>query len=272
MKKKIAITGGEGFLGRYVYEQLIKHNYSVLLLDKKKHSLFNQKSLKTFLKDIDVIIHLAAKNRDTDVNIFQTNAVGTLMLIEAAKEFCPSARIILASSFQVYNAVNMYSFSKKAAEELLNLQIKGSDLKGTILRIANIYGPGCRPFYNSVIATFIHLIKDGKRVLVNGNGSQKRDYIYVGDVVSAILAVVKYQQKKAIEEFDICTGKLFSLNQVLKLLQKAIQKKVKIVYDKSFIPKEKTINKSFNYAQQKLGWSPKVSLINGLEMSINEKD
>lgn len=267
---KIAVTGQEGFLGNILISELNRRKYSISTFDRKKNSLEDPKSLKSFLSGVDVVIHLAAKNRDSNYNIFKVNTLGTLNLLEGMKEFSPSARIIFASSFQVYGKTNIYSQSKKSAEEIIALFTESSNIKATILRIANIYGPGCKPFYNSVITTFSYLIKSNKEVVVNGSGKQLRDYIYVDDVVMAIINAINYKQQKKIEYFDICTGKLTSLKEILNIFKNTVKRPVKVIYNKEHQNREKIVKKNFYKASIKLKWKPKMKLEKGIELIINE--
>lgn len=267
---KVAITGQEGFLGKSLAKELKRRKYLVSTFDRQKNDLEDYKSLKSFLSGVDVVIHLAAKNRDSNFNIFKVNTLGTLNLLEGIKEFSPSARIIFASSFQVYGKVNIYSQSKKSAEELINFFTECSNLKATILRIANIYGPGCKPFYNSVIATFSYLIKNNKEVVINGDGKQLRDYIYVDDVVKAIISSVEYKQQKKIEYFDICTGRLVSLKRIIKIFESAIKRPVKVIYNKEHQNRETITKKTYSKARTKLRWKPKIKLEEGIKSTINE--
>src|SRR6266404_193061 len=187
MKNKIAITGAEGFIGSYLKKRLQQENIPFREFDRKKYSLDRPESMKDFLIDIDIVVHLAGANRDTPINILKTNAIDTGGLLQAMSLYAPASRIIFASSFWVYSNNSLYGLSKKMAEEIIEYYARTTSLRGTILRISNVYGPGGKPFYNSVIATFAHLIKNKEKISIIGDGSDMRDYIYVGDVIEAII-------------------------------------------------------------------------------------
>src|SRR3989344_3215110 len=190
-KINVAVTGADGFLGRHVVEKLKKESNIVLFLfDRSKQSLFRVNSLRQFLNKKDVIIHLAAVNRDNNSNLIKVNCLGILGLLEGICKYSPNAKLIFSSSFQVYEKESMYGLSKKFAEELIEYYSKKNNIKSIILRIANIYGSGGKPFYNSAIATFVYQIKTGKPLIINGDGKQKRDYIHVTDVVDAIMKCI----------------------------------------------------------------------------------
>lgn len=266
----IAITGAEGFLGKAVVNCLRAKKIPYTIFDFKKHNLLKPKTLKSLVSDKDIIIHLAAINRGDNIELCKTNILGTISLLEAAAKYAPSSKIIFASTFQVYLKNSLYGLSKKTGEDLIIQYTKKTNLKGIIFRISNIYGPGGKPFYNSVIATFAHLIKTGKELRVNGNGSQKRDYLYVDDVADAIIKAVHYTPKNPAEIFDICSGKETSLNSILKILKEVSGKNFKVEYNKDVKENRWPIsNKTFNKATEFLNWKPKMLLSKGLKNVMN---
>ncbi len=262
---KAAITGATGFLGQAVIRQLKANKISHTVFDRKKHNLLKPRSLKDLVAGRDVIIHLAAVNRGDDLDIVRVNILGTLSLLKAAAKYAPQAKIIFSSTFQIYLKESLYGLSKKFAEDLLLQYTQKAGLKGIILRISNIYGPGGKPFYNSVIATFAHLIKTGEILKINGDGEQKRDFVYVDDVAKAIIKTVLHKQKASLETMNICSGKEISLNDVLETIRGVYRKKFEVMYNKEV--KEKpwpTKGKNFAEAQKLLGWRPTTPLLVGL--------
>ena len=269
---KIAITGADGFLGKAVVKLLEDKKIPYTTLDRKKHNLLNSKSLKSLISRKDIIIHLAAVNRGENIELFKVNTLGTLNLLEATSKYAPGSRIIFSSTFQVYQNSGLYGLSKKTTEDLITEYTKKTDLKGTIFRISNIYGPGGKPFYNSVIATFAHLIKTGKPITINGDGSQKRDFIYVDDVVKAIIKASLHKPHKPLEIIDICSGQEITLNEVLKILKIVSGKNFEILYNNGV--KEKpcpTSSKNFQKAKSLLNWEPTTSLKKGLAAVMKYK-
>lgn len=266
---KVAITGGDGFLGSVVVRKLKSQNIDCTLFNFKKHNLLDPAHLKSFVSGKDIIIHLAAINRGENIELFKVNALGTLNLLEAASRYSPQSRIIFSSTFQVYLNSGLYGLSKKVAEDLIAEYTKKTSLKGTVFRISNIYGPGGKPFYNSVIATFAHLIKEGKPININGNGSQKRDFIYVDDVAEAIVKAVLQKNQKSFEIVDICRGRETTLKEILRILKIVSCKKFEIMYNKTV--KEKpwpTSGKNYKIAKSLLNWKPTTSLKEGLTAVI----
>lgn len=270
---KVAITGGEGFLGRAVIKKLEARNISYTLLNRKKHNLLNSKSLKSLVSGKDVIVHLAAVNRGENFELVKVNTMGTLSLLEAAVQYAPNAKIIFSSTFQVYIDGGLYGLSKRFAEDLISQYTKKTGLTGIILRISNIYGPGGKPFYNSIIATVVHLIKNGESLKINGDGSQRRDFVYVDDVADAIIKAIGIKLKNPMEIIDICSGRETSINKVLEVLRRVSGKKIKVEYNKEV--KEKpwpTRGRNFKKSSRLLGWKPITSLGKGLDLVMRYEE
>lgn len=262
----IAITGASGFIGQAVAKLLeLEKDVVLTKLDREKHSLSDAESLKSFVENQNVVLHLAGVNRGTNPELLNANTVGMLTLLDALKTFSPSTCIVFASTFQVYLPQSLYGLSKKFAEELLQQYSLNRGIKSMILRLSNVYGPGGKPFYNSVIATFAHQIKQGENIIINGDGSQERDYIYVDDVADAFVKAALYKQNNPTETMDICSGESTSLNTIIKIIQSVCGKHVEVVYNEAL--KENpwpTKDKDFSKAQELLDWKPTTSLKDGL--------
>src|SRR3989338_7926784 len=97
---KIAITGGDGYIGSFVVKKLQNRKVKLKLFDLNKYNLLDSESLKDFVRNQDVIIHLAGVNRGANEEIINVNIGGTLSLLEALKKYSPKTRIVFASSFQ----------------------------------------------------------------------------------------------------------------------------------------------------------------------------
>jgi len=269
----VGITGHNGFLGKYVWNKLSSANMSLEGFDLPDNDLFDDNQLNSFVKDKDVIIHLAAQNRADDVTLWKTNTEGLLKLLIAIKKHGKTGcRFVFASSFQVYTptftpkkikessdteANGIYGLSKLAGEALVRSYCKNH----AILRMSNIYGPGGKPFYNSVIATFSHLIKEGKTLTINGDGSSTRDFVFVEDVADAIEKAVSSGKTGT---YNICTGEAVSLNKIIKIISKILKKKVDLKYEPA-AEKELKTKGSFDKAKEELGWQPKTSFAEGMK-------
>jgi len=271
---RIAVTGGNGFLGGQLVRTLQERGIKPLLFDSNRNSLFEIDRLKDFVEGKDLIYHLAGANRDTDFNLIKVNTLGTMGLLEAMVKYGKKgARIILSSSFQVYSPskegcfvdedkitkpISVYGISKLAAENLIENYCRVKGIKGIIFRFSNLYGKGGRPYYNSVVATFLHLIREGKPLVVNGTGGQKKDFLFVGDAVEAMLKILNYTPKTS-EVFNICSGELISLNEIIDVFRKvAMGKEINVNYNSEIKEESGFLKGNYKKALEVLGWSPKA--------------
>lgn len=277
---KIGITGFNGFLGKHLV-QFIKYKYEYELFNKNKYNLFNIESMRQFVEDKDIIFHLAGSNRGSDDELIRINTIGTMNLLEAIKRYSKKdTKIIYTSSLQVYGFTyelirlnekspykpdSVYGISKKTAEDLIDYYNKRFDLKFIIFRISNIYGPGCRPYYNSVISTFIDFIKKNKRITINGDGEQSRDFIYVSDVINAFSKILKQDYDSDI--FNICTGKPTTINEIINTLKILTNFTNDIQYNENDAKTNYLIGDP-SKANEIMGYKSKVSLKDGLTKTI----
>lgn len=267
-KIKIAVTGSNGFLGKYLIDALRqKEDLKLVLFDKTKNSLFNCSTLESFLTGVSTVIHLAGANRDSDFNLIKINTLGTMGLLKGMLTYAPNAKLIFSSSFQA-KGKSIYGLSKAYAEKSIEQVCSESSIKGIILRISNIYGKGAKPFYNSAIATFINQIREGKRLLINGDGNQKRDYVYVQDAVDAIVKSISFNPSSTSEHFDICSGEMTSINDIIEILKKLFSQKIEVEYNKKSLVREEEFTGSPSKAKKSLSWIPRISMEEGLRQTV----
>lgn len=267
----ISVTGANGFLGQHLLKALkLRKDIKLKIFDRKKQNILDYKTLKSFVLGSDIVIHLAGINRDNDeANFLRVNTLGTQSISDAIQNFSPYSRLIFVSTFQIYQPNNMYAFSKLFAEKLIEYNSKKKCLRSTILRISNIYGPGCRPFYNSVIATFVDQIKNQQPLQITGDGEQKRDYIFIDDVVAAIEKAIDFNQEKPIYFFNIASGSLISLNRVVNILKKYSTKKIIVNYKTSHESnKELSFTKDISETYKILNWKPLINIDEGLKLTM----
>ena len=138
------------------------------------------------------------------------------------------------------------------------------DLNSILFRVSNIYGPFSRPHYNSVIATFCYLIANNETIQINGDGEQKRDFIFISDVVDALVKAIDYKGANK-EVFNIGSGKLTSLNQITKVIKKLFKIDVKIKYISNRQEASGWVLTNHEKIHSKLNWEPKVNLEDGLK-------
>jgi len=276
---KVGVTGAYGFIGSHLLDALTSvPEVEVEPFDKERFNLLQKESLKPFVEDKEVIFHLANVNRDTNENLIKINVIGTLNLLETLAQYAkPDVRLIYMSSFQVYQVPakpasinelhptrpqNIYGVSKKAAEEIISCY----PFRSTILRGSNFFGPGCKPYYNSVIATFCDLLSQNKSFTVHGSGEQGRDFLYIGDVVEALLRAIHYKPEGT-EIFNLCGGKVVTVNQLIEILSEISEKKIEVDYKDGSQDNEITWWGDNTKCKEQLNWSPQMGVKEGLKIT-----
>lgn len=241
---KCLVTGGSGFLGSHVADELLKAGHKVIIYDlkkskwiKKKHKfikgdILDKKKLSIALKSVDVIYHLAAL-ADLDLSLnnpiktVNYNILGTVNILDLAKTK-KIKRIIFASSIYVNSEQGgFYRVSKKAAEEYVEEYGKRFGINFTILRFGSLYGT--RSDKSNGLRKIIESGIDKKSITYYGNLKSVRKYI---NVIDAAKSCVKILSKKYKNKFLIIHGKKsFAIKTVLKIIQKMFTEKKEIKFN-----------------------------------------
>ncbi|MEI6863078.1 MAG: SDR family oxidoreductase [Candidatus Omnitrophota bacterium] len=261
------VTGGAGFIGSNIVEELVKRRASVRVLDSlitgnldnikpfSKHINFikgdirDKKALKRALKGIDYVIHQAAlrsvpKSVDDPFTTNDINVFGTLNLLMESKK-AGVKRVVYASSSSAYGDVKKfpqketdlaipispYGVSKLAAEHYCKTFAKTFGLETVSLRYFNVFGPRQNPEskYSAVIPMFIFNMFNGKSPVVEWDGKQARDFTYVGNVVEANLNACVIPGISG-ETFNIACGTSISVMDIVNELNKILKTTIKPKY------------------------------------------
>jgi UDP-glucose 4-epimerase len=251
--KKIAITGGAGFVGTNLARALVSSGHKVQVIDDlstglesnldglelefHKVSILDFASLKEILEGVDVVFHLAAlgsvpRSLKNPRASFQTNALGTLNVLECAKTF--GSHIVFSSSSSVYGAnlklpksedmlpmpLSPYAASKLAGESLIQSYAKSFNTKATTFRFFNIFGSFQRHDhdYAAVIPKWIWSAMNDQPLILYGNGEQTRDFTSVDDVVSILINTLNRNIVHP-TPVNLAFGNRYSLNYVIELLR-----------------------------------------------------
>jgi UDP-2-acetamido-2,6-beta-L-arabino-hexul-4-ose reductase len=269
---KIGVTGANGFLGSHLVTYLKSRSnieiqkYTDNLIDKK-----NKPKLSRFVDYNDIIVHLACLNRASSYDLIETNILGTLNICECFTGVIKPKKLIFASTAQVYLENSIYGISKLSAENIINAYANKYGFKAINLRLANIYGPFCKPNYNSVIATFIYQAMHQLPISLNGNGEQKRDYIFVDDVLCAIYKVIINHNVPKDCIIDICSQHNSSLNEIIAIIRQFCPCQINIQQINTDIKEFNNIKQSNITAKNILKWKPKINLKTGIK-NIFEKE
>ncbi len=298
---KVLVTGGAGFIGSHVVAALQEAGHQPVVVDSLVHGRRDNLRAGIPLHVLDlnadalvdwiraerpcIIMHLAAQV-SVDLSIrepqydAQVNLLGSLNLLEACRTAGVS-KIIYASSAAVYGSpryipidehhpispLSPYGVSKHTVEHYLEIYRQTYGLDYTVLRLANVYGPGQETSGESgVVARFADRIAREVAIEVHGDGEQVRDFVYVGDVAVACLASIERGGGKII---NIGTGSGCSINQLLKTMAEEHGVMPTIQYA---LPRPGDIRASclqIDRAQTLLGWAPQVALAEGLGLTIS---
>jgi UDP-glucose 4-epimerase len=292
---KILIIGGTGFIGHHLAVALAKQ-HQVRVLSRRLNPLLaphghveyalgdflDESLLRSCLAGIDVVYQMVSTTTPSTSNtdpVYDTrsNVIGMIRLLELCIEVGVRKVIYPSSGGTVYgvpsyvplteshptNPICSYGITKLASEKYLHLFHHLHELDYTILRIANPYGPGQNPASQvGVIARFFNRLLDRRPIVIWGDGSVVRDYIYIADVIDALYQVLELPSEYRI--FNIGAGVGFSLNQLVEIMQRISGLKLDIIYQegRSFDTPISILD--ISRAQDDLGWSPKFSLEEGL--------
>ena len=248
--KNVLITGGAGFIGRHLADHLISTgDVAVTVIDNeslgdRRHldlervrfvsgDLRNRDDLRGALEGQDAVVHLAADTRVMDsiedpANNFDNNVLGTFNLLELCRELGVGRLVAASTGGAILGDVeppvheemaprptSPYGASKLMLEGYLSAYSSSFGVSGCALRFSNIYGP--RSFHKgSVVAHFFKRVLAGEPLVVYGDGSQTRDYLYAGDLVEGIRAAIDSDVEGA---FQLGTGRPTTLNQLLDVMR-----------------------------------------------------
>lgn len=293
---KILVTGGNGFIGSHLCEQLIKSGYDVTCLDIKFDSNTENLNCEKKIVDIttndsvdeirnsDLVIHLAAISRVDDaqadpIRCFNTNVIGVLKIIEAMKN--SKTKLIFSSSREVYgepkkvpvkesdqkNPLTVYGSSKLAAEQLLKTYRKLYGLNYVTLRLANVYGSH-RDLPQRVIPRFIDSTRKNSPFTING-GNQIIDFTFIDDVTDGITKLVEKISKNGLEfmgeDYNFATGHGTSVADLAKLIKKIFNSNSELSYRKERDYDVQNFVGDYSKAKSAFSFDPKHSLQEGLE-------
>ena len=274
---KILVTGGAGFLGKYVVKLLLDEGHEITILDNFSNSSNNDLKILekrgvniikgdiTKINDTDIattdqniVIHLAAKISVSESiknpqETFQVNIEGTKNILKSCKKN-KITKIIAASSAAVYgnctsiemelneesntNPISVYGESKLRMEKAIEEICLKNKIDYNILRIFNMYGIGQTSEYAGVITKFLEKIKQGEKIIIYGDGYQTRDFVDVNSVSSIIKDFIGSKENGI---FNVASGKSTTIIQLAKMMIQNSNKKIEI---KNEMPKKGDIKYS----------------------------
>ncbi len=292
----VLITGGNGLIGSHLAERLIARGDDVALLDivfnsntkgikceKIKADVRDAKATEKAITGSDVVFHFAAVSRvawgqERPVECVETNSVGTANVLEAARK--AGAFVFIGSSREVYGEpmknpvaetakkepVSIYGITKLSGEKLLLAYRKYFGLKAAIFRFSNVYG-STRDLKERVIPIFIRKALKNETLKLNG-GTQILDFTHLDDTLDGIIRAYEKRDAMGGEDVHFVTGRGTSVAELANMIVKAAHSSSQITIGpaKSFDVQKFVGDNS--KAKKLLGWSPKVSLEEGLKRTV----
>jgi len=305
LKSKYLVTGGAGFIGSHLVENLVKQGYEVRVLDNfltgKKENIAefmdeidliegDIRDINTCMQaveGVDFVLHQAAlpsvpRSIEDPVLTNAINIVGTLNLLLASREK-EIQKFVFASSSSVYGddeilpkregvegaPLSPYAVTKLVGEKYCQVFSRVFGLSTISLRYFNIFGPRQDPHsqYAAVIPLFITQIIQGERPVIFGDGEQSRDFTYVANIVEANRLAIEAPEISG-EIINAACGSKTTVNQLFQSIKQILQKDIDPIHQD---PRPGDIRHSFadiTKAREVLKYEPKISLIEGLQEAI----
>lgn len=306
--KSALVSGAAGFVGSHLVDRLLEEGFTVVGLDNfitgKEENLNSAKSNSKFsFLDLDVvseipdlgmkfdyIFHAASpasppKYFEYPIETMMVNSIGTKNLLELAIK--NKSRVIFFSTSEVYgdplehpqresywgnvNPIgprSIYDEAKRFGEALVAQYIRAKKVNAGIIRIFNTYGPRLDPHDGRVVSTFIRQAINGEALTINGDGNQTRSFCYISDLIDGIL---KMAESNEFGPINLGNPNEMTLNQLIKEISKLLSRNL----DTTNLPelKDDPVRRrpDISLAKEKLGWEPKVSLTQGLQLLINSQ-
>ena len=299
---KALVTGGAGFIGSHMVDRLLELEYKVVVMDDLSsgkiknlnsgavfhHTDITQETMGEIIQreQPDLVFHMAAqtsvtKSTKNPIDDTNANVIGTMRVLEASRRVGVEKVIYSCTGGALYGdpdkipcmddtvpvPVSPYGMSKWIAEQYLEYYYRQYRLNFTSLRYGNVYGPRQDPHGEAgVIAIFCQAMLDGKQPQIFGDGTQQRDFISVSDVVDANIAAIDRGDGLTI---NIATAEATTVTKIFEMLRSIIGYKWDPLHEPQRTGEVYQIALDWSRAAKELDWSPKISLEEGLQMTVD---
>jgi len=298
---KILVTGGAGFIGSHVADAYLEAGHEVVIVDNLsmgrmenvnpgakfvKMDIYDEAIFQLFEQEkFDVVNHHAAQ-MDVRLSVAdpifdaRNNILGTINLLQASVKHGVKKFIFISSGGAIYGEqdyfpadeehptrpLSPYGITKLTGEKYLYFYRHVYNLGFVILRYSNVYGPRQNPKGEAgVIAIFTSKLLTGEQPIINGDGAQTRDYVYVGDVVAANLKALAYSEN---DYFNIGTGIETDVNELFRQLNRLTGARREAQHGPAQPGEQLRSVLNIDKAKKRLQWTPQVRLDEGLARTV----
>src|SRR5262245_2392557 len=298
---KVLVTGGAGFIGSHLVDRLVQEGHEVIVVDNlytgKRRNI--NRAARFYKLDIqswrverifrnerpNVVMHLAAQmdvRKSVEDPMFdaQVNVLGTLNILQQSVKHGVRKIVFSSSGGAIYGEQELYpapethplkplspyGLSKLCGEQYLSYFQRIGGLQVVSLRYANVYGPRQDPEGEAgVVAIFIQKLLNNEQPVINGNGRQTRDFVYVEDVVEANLAVMGSETESV---YNVGTGVETSVNDLFRIVVQHTGSPCKEVHGPAKKGEQLRSVIDSSKLRQELSWEPRMALTEGLKRTV----
>ncbi|NLC49221.1 MAG: SDR family oxidoreductase [Bacteroidales bacterium] len=308
MRKKILVTGGAGFIGSHLCKKLLEENNEVLcldnyftgskinilpLLDNPMFELIRHDIVNPYIAEVDEIYNLACPAspihyQHNPIQTVKISVMGAINMLETAK--ATGAKILQASTSEVYGDPKIhpqvesywgnvnpigerscYDEGKRCAETLFMDYHRQSQLKIKIIRIFNTYGPNMHPNDGRVVSNFIVQCLRNEDITIYGDGNQSRSFQYVDDLIEGMTKMMA-TPNEFIGPVNIGNPTEFTILELAQTVINLTNSKSKLIFKRLPMDDPQQRRPDITLAKEKLNWTPKIELEEGLKKTIEYFD
>lgn len=304
MNKKILVTGGAGFIGSHLCKKLLEENNEVLcldnyftgskinilsMLDNPMFELIRHDIVNPYIAEVDEIYNLACPAspihyQHNPIQTVKISVMGAINMLETAK--ATGAKILQASTSEVYGDPKIhpqvesywgnvnpigerscYDEGKRCAETLFMDYHRQSNLKIKIIRIFNTYGPNMHPNDGRVVSNFIVQCLRNEDITIYGDGNQSRSFQYVDDLIEGMIKMMA-TPNSFIGPVNIGNPNEFTILELAQTVIRLTNSKSKLIFKPLPMDDPQQRKPDISLAKEKLNWTPKIELEEGLKKTI----
>lgn len=296
----IVVTGGAGFIGSHVVKMLLEHGHKVCVIDNMIHGNASNvpENVKIYKFDIvspeiesvfekerpEIVIHNAAQisvaaSVKDPLHDAKANILGSINILEMCKKYGVK-KVIYPASAAIFgepkylpidekhplNMISQYGVSKHTVEHYLKVYKELYGINYTVLRYANVYGPGQDSSgEGGVVSIFAEKLAKGESLHIYGNGEQVRDFVYVKDVARANIYALESLNN---DIYNVCTNDKITINKLAKRMCDISKKNVKIIHEDERAGDIFESYMSYDKIFTTCGWKPKYDLNQGIAETL----